>query len=81
MSKSYLSGSTGNLPLSGGVPPRFRPFFDLYPIEVSTTLTDWTPLTTLVRSNASTNALFYVDTGAVILFCVQYNIKYPIESS
>src|SRR5262245_8719553 len=64
---SALPDRSVQLTLSGGVHPRFRPFFDLYPIEVSTTLTDWTPLTTLVRSNASTNAVFYMDTGAATL--------------
>ncbi len=51
--------------LGGGVPLRFRPFFDLYPIEVSSNLMDWAPLATLVRTNVSTNILSYLDTEAM----------------
>ncbi len=47
--------------LAGAVSKRFRPYFDLYPLEVSTDLVDWQPLVTLGRTNSSTNALAYTD--------------------
>jgi len=52
------------LNLGGWVSQRFKDYFDLYPIEISSNLTDWTPLVTLVRTNASTNVAAYADTGA-----------------
>jgi len=52
------------LTLGGSVHPRFQDYFDLYPIEVSTNLIDWTPLVTLQRTNSSTNLLTYCDTAA-----------------
>lgn len=55
---------TLQLTLEGGLHRRFRSYFDLYPIEVSTNLIDWAPLVMLVRTNSSTNALTYVDTEA-----------------
>jgi predicted dienelactone hydrolase len=39
----------------------FRQYYDLYPIEVSSDLAAWKPLATLIRTNASTNALVYLD--------------------
>jgi dienelactone hydrolase len=48
--------------LGGGVHNRFADYFDLYPIDVSTNLLDWTPLITLQRTNASTDELTYTDT-------------------
>jgi dienelactone hydrolase len=56
-----LPDQSVRLTLGGGVHQRFREYFDLYPIEVSSNLTDWTPLTTLVRSNASSDALVLTD--------------------
>ncbi len=64
-SLSVSSDGTVRLTPEGGVSPRFASFFDLYPVEVSSNLVDWTPLVTLVRTNASTNALIYVESGAV----------------
>ncbi len=52
------------LTFGGGLSQRFRDYFDLYPIEVSTNLVDWAPLVTLQRTNAATNALIYTDTPA-----------------
>lgn len=49
------------LALDGAVNRRFAPYYDLYPVEVSFDLKDWMPLVTLVRTNASTNTLRYVD--------------------
>ena len=50
------------LTLGGGVSKRFKDYFDLYPIEVSTDLVDWTALTTLQRTNSNTNAFTWTDT-------------------
>jgi len=49
--------------LGGGVSKRFKDYFDLYPIEFSSNLVDWTPLVTLQRTNASTNILTCTDTA------------------
>ena len=53
-----------SLTLTGRVASTLRDFFDIYPIEVSSDLVTWKPLTTLVRTNASTNALIFVDAEA-----------------
>ena len=59
-----------SLTLGGGYTPgvgignRFKPYFDIYPLEVSTNLVDWIPLKWLVRTNAATNALTFVDSQA-----------------
>jgi dienelactone hydrolase len=56
-----------SLTLGGGFTPglgisnRFQPYFDIYPVEVSTNLIDWAPLTWVVRTNASTNQLTFID--------------------
>ena len=55
---------TVRLTLEGGVSKRFEPFFDLYPLEVSSNLVDWAPLAPLVRTNTSTNALVFRDAEA-----------------
>jgi len=55
---------TISLELLGNAPSAFLRYFDLYPIEASTNLADWTPLTTLVRANVATNALVYLDAEA-----------------
>lgn len=52
------------LVMTGGVAARFKPFLEIYPLEVSSNLVDWTTLSTLVRTNSSTNALVYVDQEA-----------------
>lgn len=58
------SDRTISLELLGGSPPTFLSYFDLYPLETSTNLVDWTPLPTLVRTNLATNALVYLDANA-----------------
>ena len=70
-SSAYRFDSVGVLPdgsfqltVGGGVSTRFRPYFDLYPIEVSTNLVDWTPFVTLQRTNSTTNAFSYTDREA-----------------
>ncbi len=52
------------LTFTGGVSQRFQPFFDLYPVEVSTNLVDWQSLALLQRTNSATNELTFVDPGA-----------------
>jgi dienelactone hydrolase len=61
---AVLPDRSVQLELGGSVHKRFKDYFDLYPIEVSTNLVDWTPLLTLQRTNASTNAFVYTDPGA-----------------
>jgi hypothetical protein len=53
-----------SLELLGDAPSAFLKYFDVYPIETSTNLADWTPLTTLMRANLATNALVYLFTVA-----------------
>lgn len=60
---TVLPDRSVQLTLGGGVSQRFNDYYDLYPIEVSSNLVDWTPLITLQRTNASTNALIYTDTA------------------
>ncbi|MHC1766225.1 MAG: Calx-beta domain-containing protein [Verrucomicrobiia bacterium] len=61
---AVLADRSVELTLGGGVHKRFKDYFDLYPIEVSTNLVDWTPLVTLQQTNSSTNAFAYTDPGA-----------------
>jgi dienelactone hydrolase len=61
---SVLPDQSVQLVLAGGVSERFSNYFDLYPIEVSSNLVDWTPLVTLQRTNSSTNAFTYTDSQA-----------------
>ena len=53
------------LTFTGGVSQRFQPFFDLYPVEVSTNLVDWAALALLQRTNSATSELTFVDPAAV----------------
>jgi len=53
----------GGYTLGLGVVNRFQPYFDLYPIDVSTNLEKWAPLVMLQRTNASTNVLTFQDTA------------------
>lgn len=55
------SDGTALLSLAGRTTNLFRQFYDLYPIEVSSDLIHWQPLTTLVRTNSSTNSLEFLD--------------------
>jgi len=61
---AVLPDRSVQLSLGGGVHARFRDYFDLYRLEVSSNLVDWTPLVTLQRTNASTKVLAYTDTEA-----------------
>jgi hypothetical protein len=49
---------------AGVVPRPFAPYYDIYPLEVSTNLVDWSPLAMLQRTNDSSDALNYLDRGA-----------------
>jgi len=59
-----LPDQTISLTLTGRVASLFRPYFDLYPIETCSDLATWQPLTTLLRTNVSTNALVYFDSNS-----------------
>ena len=52
------------LTFSGGVSKRFQPYFDIYPVEVSTNLVDWRMLTLLQRTNSATDEFVFLDAGA-----------------
>ncbi len=53
-----------SLNLEGVVPRSFAHYYDIYPLEVSTDLVDWTPLVTLQRTNDSTEVLIFRDDDA-----------------
>jgi hypothetical protein len=55
---------TISLSLTGVVPRPFSPYYDLYPLETSTNLVDWSPLAMLLRTNNSSDALSYRDPAA-----------------
>lgn len=52
------------LTFSGGVSQRFQPYFDLYPVEVSTNLVDWQFLALLQRTNSAAGEFVFRDNGA-----------------
>ena len=55
------------LELAGDTTAAYAPFYDLFPVEVSSNLIDWSPLVTLIRTNTSANALSYTDFDAEVL--------------
>ena len=55
---------TISLELLGAAPSAFLKYYDVYPLEASTNLVDWTRLGTPVRTNLATNALVYLDADA-----------------
>jgi hypothetical protein len=55
---------TISLSLAGLVPSLFAPYYDIYLLEASTNLVDWSPLAMLQRTNDSTDALNYLDADA-----------------
>ncbi len=57
-------GQPVTLALMGETPALFEPYFDLYPLEVSTNLVDWSPLLTLERTNALLTSLTFLDADA-----------------
>jgi dienelactone hydrolase len=65
-----LEGITANpdhtisLSLAGVVPSLFAPYYDIYPLDASTNLVDWSPLAMLQRTNSFSDALRYLDSDA-----------------
>ncbi|MEK7676000.1 MAG: hypothetical protein AAB676_09235 [Verrucomicrobiota bacterium] len=60
-----LDGSVANMfNLTGTVSNQFRQMFDLYVVEASTNLADWTRLALLPRTNNNPNPLLFQDTNA-----------------
>lgn len=66
-----LPDRTMSLTLTGRVASTLRPYFDIYPIEVSSDLVTWKSLDTVVVANASTKALIYMD-GEAAAFSVRF---------
>jgi dienelactone hydrolase len=61
-----LQGSVSNMfNLSGAISNQFAQMFDLYPVETSTNLTDWTPRALLLRTNNNLLPLLLRDTNSV----------------
>lgn len=56
-----LPDHAASLQLGGSPAPPFKSFFDVYLLEASPDLVNWAPLASLVRTNAATNALIYLD--------------------
>jgi dienelactone hydrolase len=52
---------TVSLTFTGVVTTPFAPYYDLYPLDASTNLVNWSRLTMLQRTNSSSNALNYLD--------------------
>ncbi|MCI0536532.1 MAG: hypothetical protein L0Z50_15035 [Verrucomicrobiales bacterium] len=60
-----LAGSVSNLfNVTGAVSNRFMQAFDLYPIEASSDLVNWTRLGLLLRTNSDPNPVAFVDADA-----------------
>jgi hypothetical protein len=63
-----LDGSVSNMfKLSGLISNQFQQTLDLYVVDASTNLTDWTPLARLLRTNNDPNPLVFQDTNAASL--------------
>jgi dienelactone hydrolase len=63
-----LDGSVaGMFNLTGTISNQFMQMFDLYPVEASTSLTEWTCLALLLRTNNDPNPLHFDDTNAAAL--------------
>ena len=58
---------TISLTLTSSVPSSLLNYYELFPVEASPNLADWTPLATLVRTNNSTNALLFSDSASTNL--------------
>jgi len=58
---------TVSLSLAGDVPSVFAPYYDIYVLDASTNLVDWSPLAMLQRTNSSSDALGYFDPDAISL--------------
>ena len=61
-----LDGNVSNVfNLAGTIATQFKQMFDLYVVEASPNLTDWTRLALLLRTNNNPNPLLFRDTDAV----------------
>jgi hypothetical protein len=58
------SNGSVNLTFKGETTSLFAPYYDLYPLESSTNLADWTPLATLQRPNPALDTLQFIDNDA-----------------
>ena len=60
-----LDGSVSNMfSLSGTISSQFMQMFDLYAVEASTNLAEWTRLALLLRTNNNPHPLLFQDTNA-----------------
>ena len=62
-----LPDNTIALALDGRVATSYKSYSDLYVLETTTNLKDWTPLVTLVRSNRATNEVVWIDTNVSLI--------------
>ena len=63
-----LDGSVSNMfSLTGTIASQFAQMYDLYPVDASTNLTDWTRLALLMRTNNNSTPLLFEDTNAASL--------------
>jgi uncharacterized repeat protein (TIGR03803 family) len=53
-----------SLNFAGGLTASFAPYYDMYPLETSSNLLDWAPLTTLQSTNEALDTLSFLDTNA-----------------
>ena len=58
------SDRSASLTFTGEATALFGRYYDLYPLETSSNLVDWTPLTLLQRTNAALDTLQFLDTDA-----------------
>jgi len=62
-----LPDHTVALHVTGRVDSVYQNYFELFPLEDSTNLQQWAALTTLLRTNANTNDLIWIDQSATNL--------------
>jgi len=62
---TILSNQTLQLSLDATLPKQYKPFFDIFPLESSVNLRDWTGPTLIIRTNADTNNLALEPSGTV----------------
>ena len=58
------SDRSASMTFTGETSALFGPYYDLYPLEVSSNLVDWTPLALLQRTNAALDPLDFPDPDA-----------------
>ncbi len=61
---TQLPDNTVALTLGGKAGSSYSSYFDLYVLETTANLKDWTPLVTLVRTNRATSPLVWIETNA-----------------